>query len=310
MLVALLAACAAADPPGHSKPAPPSEANKEDARDEPTTTDPAPTRDADHGEAASAKPGISGVVSRSRGDVLTHEQEILLTEAEARIEQLSAGGRTDDERDELADDAAKQLDDLLAKAPENARAAYARAALYLREGNGAEAERLARVALAHDDTNASYHARLGDALAAQDEHADAVAAFAKARDLDPAAHGLRYGIALLAAGRAQDAEKVFTQIADDDPEHFENGVGIYTRLGDAVLAQGRHDDAIKHYMRAQSRYLSDKMAHAGAARAYEAKGETTKAIDEWSAYIRRDCCSEFSKTVAQDKLLELKGAEP
>ena len=66
------------------------------------------------------------------------------------------------------------------------------------------------------------------------------------------------------------------------------------------------DAALKAYLKAQSKYASDKMAFAGAAFVYEAKGQDSKALDEWSRYIQRDCCSEYSQNVAKPKLEALR----
>jgi hypothetical protein len=59
-------------------------------------------------------------------------------------------------------------------------------------------------------------------------------------------------------------------------------------------------------MKAQNTYASDRMARAGAALVYESKGDIKHALDEWSAYIRMDCCSEYSNTVAKQKIQQLK----
>jgi hypothetical protein len=42
---------------------------------------------------------------------------------------------------------------------------------------------------------------------------------------------------------------------------------------------------------------------------YEAKGDVQHALDEWSAYVRMDCCSPYSVDVAKVKILELQKAE-
>jgi hypothetical protein len=52
------------------------------------------------------------------------------------------------------------------------------------------------------------------------------------------------------------------------------------------------------------------MARAGAAFIYEAKGENALALNEWSAYIRMDCCSPYSNDVAKKKIMELQVVIP
>jgi predicted negative regulator of RcsB-dependent stress response len=80
---------------------------------------------------------------------------------------------------------------------------------------------------------------------------------------------------------------------------------VHTELGDVLRQTDRLDEALKTYMKAQSTYQSDKMARAGAAMVYEEKGDVRHALDEWSAYIRMDCCSEYSNDVAKKKVMEL-----
>ena len=81
---------------------------------------------------------------------------------------------------------------------------------------------------------------------------------------------------------------------------------VWTEIGDCVREQNRMDEALKLYMKAQNTYASDRMARAGAALVYESKGDIKHALDEWSAYIRMDCCSEYSNTVAKQKIQQLK----
>ena len=92
------------------------------------------------------------------------------------------------------------------------------------------------------------------------------------------------------------------KVAELDPR----APSVNTELGDALREQDKLDDALKHYMKAQNVNRSDKRAHAGAAMVYEKKGDNKHALDEWSSYIQMDCCSDFSKTVAQKKIESLK----
>ena len=81
---------------------------------------------------------------------------------------------------------------------------------------------------------------------------------------------------------------------------------VFTELGDVLREKNQLDESLKTYMKAQNTYPSNKEAFAGAALTYEAKGDNKNALDEWSTYITMDCCSDFSKTVAQPKIDTLK----
>lgn len=177
----------------------------------------------------------------------------------------------------------------------------------LAEGETEEAIKLLEKAVSLKADDGPANEALGDAYASIDEHAKAAAAYGKvfAADEENAPVGLKYGIALRESGDAAAAEKVFRVVLDiDDNVQF-----VYTELGDTLRAQKKSEEALKTYMRAQKLYASDKRAHAGAALAYEDMGKMKNAVDEWSMYIRMDCCSAFSKNTAQPKLKALEEAE-
>lgn len=175
------------------------------------------------------------------------------------------------------------------------------------EGNTDEAVELLEEAIKLAPEDPIANEALGDAYRSKDEHAKAAAAYGKVftADGENAPVGLKYGIALRESGDPAGAEKVFAQVIDvDDNVQF-----VYTELGDTLRDQEKSKEALKTYMKAQKLYASDKRAHAGAALAYEQMGKFKNAVDEWSMYIRMDCCSEFSKNTAQPKLKELEEAE-
>ncbi len=132
--------------------------------------------------------------------------------------------------------------------------------------------------------------------------ADAAAAWGKASQLDPdnGNYGLHQGQALRRAKQFEQAEVLREVVKNDEAVKF-----VYSELGDVLREQGKLDEALTTYAKAMIKYQGDKTAHAGAAQVYEAKGETQKAIDEWSTYIRMDCCSEFSNNVAKKRIAEL-----
>lgn len=170
------------------------------------------------------------------------------------------------------------------------------------------AETLLKKALAATPESAETYAVLGEMYALTERPAESAEAYAQAVKLDPEnpAYGLSYGRVLNRLERYDTAEAVLHEVAEIDPQVIgPDKVGVYTHLGDALRGQKKYDDALRMYMKAQSTYASDKMARAGAAFVYEDKGDFKHALDEWSAYIQRDCCSEYSRTVAQKKIMEL-----
>lgn len=171
-----------------------------------------------------------------------------------------------------------------------------------------EAEQLLTKAVAAAADDASLHASLGQARAMQGKFAEAAQAYGQAFALaaDNSEYGLSYGRQLKKAEQFAKAEEVLREVADLDPK----AQFVFTELGDALRGQGKHEEALRTYMKAQNTYRSDKMAHAGAAMAYEAMGDPKHAKDEWASYITMDCCSEFSKTVAQEKIETLGEGEP
>lgn len=171
-----------------------------------------------------------------------------------------------------------------------------------------EAESLLTKAVAKEAGIAQHHAVLAEMYAINDRTKEAVAAYAKAFELEPdnSTYGLALGRELVEAEEYAKAEEILRQVADLDPRAIDpNGVGVHTALGDALRGQDKLDDALRTYMKAQTTYGSDKMAFAGAAFVYEAQEEIKHALDQWSAYIQRDCCSDYSRTVAQKKIMEL-----
>ncbi|MDC0719371.1 tetratricopeptide repeat protein [Nannocystis bainbridge] len=148
-----------------------------------------------------------------------------------------------------------------------------------------------------------YHATRALALQKSGKDAEAAASWGKAAQLDPdnGNYGLHQGQALRRAKQFEQAEAVFREvIKNDEAVKF-----VYSELGDALREQGKLDEALTAYAKGMIKYQGDKTAHAGAAQVYEAKGDTQKAIDEWSTYIRMDCCSDFSNNVAKKRIAEL-----
>jgi len=170
------------------------------------------------------------------------------------------------------------------------------------------AEALLTKAMAVRPEVAEFPFTLGELYAVTERPPESAEAYGKAFKLDPenATFGLSYGRALNIVGKFAEAEGVLREVVELDPQVLTpDKVGVHTVLGDALRGQQKLDDALRMYMKAQSVYSSDKMARAGAAFVYEEKQDFKHALDEWSAYIQRDCCSDYSRTVAQKKIMEL-----
>lgn len=182
---------------------------------------------------------------------------------------------------------------------------------------------LAKVALARDDfaaaiepatqavakagDDAEAQATLGRAYAGSEQWAKAAEHLGAAWKADGEQEqlALEYGVALRESGDLEAAKQVLAEAAELNPKLRY----VYRELARVHLAAEELDAALTTFMKAQSAWAGDQDAFAGAAMVYEAKGDIPKAIDQWSAYIQQDCCSTYSKEVAQPKLAELKAAE-
>ncbi|RMG97539.1 MAG: tetratricopeptide repeat protein [Deltaproteobacteria bacterium] len=217
----------------------------------------------------------------------------LLDEARARI------------RNEKEKDAEALLLSILEEEPEHPEAVALMARVRMKEGDYASAVALFERAIKAGNDAAETYFYLGEAHRLQGAHDKAAEAYRKAFERAPenADYGLALGIALEKTKQWAEAEKVLEKVADLDP----GARFVWTELGNAVREQGRLDDALRLYLKAQNTYGDDKMAHAGAALVYEAKGDVKRALDEWSQYIRKDCCSDYSNNVAKKKIMELGG---
>ena len=203
-------------------------------------------------------------------------------------------------------EAEKVYNDILQTSPDHAEALAGLARVKLADAKPDEALPLVDKSIAAKGDDASVHALRGDILARKEEHAEAAGAYGKAFALEPdkSEYGLPCGAQLNLAKKYEEAEKVLREVVELDPmAQF-----VYTELGDVLRGQNRNDEALKTYMKALSMWASDKMAHAGAAQIYEAKGDIDHALAEWSIYVRMDCCSPYSRDVAQKKIVALQAA--
>jgi len=195
---------------------------------------------------------------------------------------------------------------VLAEHPDQPEALAGIAKLRFGEGKVDEALQLVDKSIAKKDDLPQVHALRGEILARLERHDDSAAAYGRAFELAPdkSEYGLPQGVQLKLAKKYPEAEAVLVKVADLDPmAQF-----VYSELGDVLRFQNRLDESLKTYMKALRTYASDKMAHAGAAQVYEANGDISHALDHWSTYVRMDCCSPYSESVARKKIVELQAA--
>lgn len=209
-------------------------------------------------------------------------------------------------RNDKVKDAEKLFSRVLEQQPDNADAIAGMGRVRWEQKKLDEAESFLAKAAATKTDDADLHATLGAVYAQKGKHEEAAEAYGVAFTLDAEKgdYGLAYGRELKLTKQYDKAEEVLRKVAEIDPmARF-----VHTELADVLRETDRLDEALKTYMKAQSTYQSDKMARAGAAFVYEAKGDNKHALDEWSAYIRMDCCSEYSNDVAKKKMVELEVA--
>jgi tetratricopeptide (TPR) repeat protein len=162
-------------------------------------------------------------------------------------------------------------------------------------------------AVASNGELALARASLGRAYAGTNDWAKAVEQLGKAWELDPNTeqYGLEYGVALREAKQLDKAVETLEAVAEINPKIKY----VYRELGKTHFDAGDLDKSLRTYMKAQTAWAGDQDSFAGAATVYEAQGQISKSIDQWSSYIQQDCCSDYSKTTAQPKLAELKAKE-
>jgi tetratricopeptide (TPR) repeat protein len=162
-------------------------------------------------------------------------------------------------------------------------------------------------AIAADPKYALGHASLGRAYAQTSDWTKAADHLGQAWELDKDTeqYGLEYGVALREAKQLDKAAEVLLEVAELNPKIKY----VYRELGKTQYDAGDLDKSLRTFMKAQTQWAGDQDSFAGAAMVYEAQGEISKSIDQWSQYIQQDCCSSYSKEVAQPKLAELKERE-
>ena len=231
-----------------------------------------------------------------------NEPQIDPAEAAARLKMDLASARVL-LKDGNLDKATAIYQKVLEQEPKNADAIFGMGRVHYAQEQFDKALTLLQQAAAAKPDDPEYQFYLGECLRIMEKPAEAAVAYGKAFELDAenGEYGLWYGKALKDAKKYEQAEEVLRKVAEIDVQ----ATFVFTELGDVLREQGKTDEALIMYMKAQNVHPGDRMAHAGAAFVYEDKGDIKHALDEWSAYIRMDCCSKFSVDVAKKKLTEL-----
>ena len=224
-----------------------------------------------------------------------------VVQAEELKRDLSNGAQR--VKDEKYAEAEAMFARVLAAEPENAQALAGMGRVRLGTKKYDEALSLLERAAQKLPDDPELQASLGEAYSKLDRQPEAATAYAAAFKALPGHgdYGLRQAQALRKSKQLEQAEAILREVAKSDAQtEF-----VYTELGDVLREEGKLDDALKAYMTALIEHPGDKSAHAGAAEIYALQGNRGKAIDEWSTYIRMDCCSEFSNNVAKKRIAEL-----
>ncbi len=164
--------------------------------------------------------------------------------------------------------------------PEHGEAHYLVGAVCLRRGATEDAAEWLARAVALEDGNAGYRARLGRALARLGRTAEAAECYERAIALgaDDAETNTRYGAALAALGREADAQVRYETALARDPDFHE----AHARMGDLLLRQHRVEAAIGRYEQALELAPGDNRTRNSLGEALLALGRTIEALSCFS----------------------------
>ena len=160
------------------------------------------------------------------------------------------------------------------------------AAVLLREGRPAEAERAYREVLPNDSKNPEVHDGLGVSLLMQGRFKDAFSSFDRAVDLDSgkALYRIHRGMACLELGRLKDAEADF-QAAESSPSP-EDRLDAAINRGRLKQRQKDFPAAEEAFSEALSRDPKSSSALIGRGMARESRGALGPAAEDYLEAIR------------------------
>jgi len=177
------------------------------------------------------------------------------------------------------------------------QAYYQRATAFIALGRETEAEADLKRVLELDQNFARAHRALGQLLLDRGKTEEAKRELARAVELDPALAGVRtfYASALLKSGQPQAAiEHLQLAIA-----RGEDLALCHALLGVAQERLGKDAEAYAAFSRAIEIDPTNATAREGRARAFEKRGDLTKAIDDYSTAYRAQPSPETARRLAQ-----------
>lgn len=182
------------------------------------------------------------------------------------------------------------------------------AAVLLREGQGAEAERAYREVLKEDPNNPDLYDGLGSALFMQGHVKEAVESFDRAVKMSPKKPSFRInrGLAYMAVGRYADAEQDF-QLADASTNADDRLAAAINR-GRLRQLQGDYPGAEEQFTIALARDPASFAARVGRGVAREGRGDFAAAAEDYLEAVRLQPRSADANLRLGLALLELKKA--
>ncbi len=180
------------------------------------------------------------------------------------------------------------------------------AAVLLREGQAAEAERAYREVLKDDPNNPDLYDGLGSSLLMQGRVKESVDFFDRAVKISPKKAGYRInrGLAYMELARYADSEQDF-QVADAS-SNAEDRLAAAINRGRLHQIQGDYAGAEEQFSTALARDPSSFAAHLGRGVAREARGEFAPAAEDYLDAIRIQPRSADANLRLGLTLLELK----
>ena len=161
-------------------------------------------------------------------------------------------------------DAIKQLENAIERAPQNLQAAWSLAGIKFKQNDFAGAESVLMKAAANSPRSAEAQLALARLFQAEQKPAEAEAAFRQALNLDP-----KYGPALLDFARFQlslrkkdEAEKLIAALSELPDKEYRPLHAIY------LFEQGKQEDAIKEFEKLAAADTKDRAAFARLISAY------------------------------------------
>ena len=185
-----------------------------------------------------------------------------------------------------ASEAVEQYEQALQREPNSAETRNNLGNAMSSQGRLAEAVTQYEQAMKLTPNYADAHGNLGNALAAMGRFDQAITQYEQALALEPEAAEIRsnLGVALAAQGKFAEAAAQYEQALKLRP----NAAGIRNNLGVTLTALGRVDEAIAQYEEALKLEPNDAGLHTSLARALASQGRLDEAIAHYEQTLKLD----------------------